>query len=103
MKDNSPPGALLLDDFYGVFVSTPSRLIWKRLDLYKNYLVQPDEYENELVNYIWQIKFLLIPVPIGEIMFAEGFRTRKHLTYVDGWQLFFLQDKAYSIQEVEKR
>ena len=93
-KNNAPPGNLELNGFYGIFVSQSSKLTWKRLDIFKNFLVQPNEYENKLVDYIWNIKFLLIPVPIGEIMFAEGFRTQKTLTYFDGWQLFLLQDQA---------
>ncbi|MBT5633119.1 MAG: hypothetical protein HOJ13_10355 [Nitrospina sp.] len=95
-KGNTPLGVLELNGFYGTFISTPSKLIWKRLDLYKNFLVQPDEYENNEVKYIWEIRFAIIPVPLGESMFAEGFRTRKPLTYLDGWQLFLLQDKAAS-------
>ena len=95
-KGNTPPGILPLNGFHGVFVATTSQLIWKRLDLYKNFLVQPDDYENKSVKYIWEIIFAIIPVPIGEVMFAEGFRTQKTLTYFDGWQLFLLQDKASS-------
>ena len=96
VKGGTSPGILKLNGFYGIFVSTPSQLIWKRLDVYKNFFIQPDEYENKFVDYIWEIKFLVIPVPIGEMMFAEGFRTQKPLTYFDGWQLFLLQDKALS-------
>jgi len=97
-KANTPPGVLELNGFYGVFVSTPSQLKWKRLGPYKNFMVQPDDYENKLVDFIWEIKFAIIPVPTGNIMFAEGFRTRESVTYLDGWQLFFLQENASSNQ-----
>ena len=97
-KRNTPPGVLELNGFYGVFVSTPSQLKWKRLDPYYNYMVQPDDYKNKLVDFIWEIRFAIIPAPTGSIMFKEGFRVQEPLTYLDGWQLFFLQEHVSSNQ-----
>jgi hypothetical protein len=96
---NVPTGVLELNGFYGVFVSTPSKLIWKRMDPFSNFLVQPDEYENKQVDTIWQVRFGIIPVPIGDIMFAEGFRSQKPVTYFDGLQLFLLQDQVSTNQK----
>jgi hypothetical protein len=98
-NSNVPPGVLELNGFYGVFVSTPSKLIWKRMDPYANFIVQPDEYKNKQVDTIWEIRFSIIPVPIGEVKFAEGFRTQKPVTYFDGLQVFLLQDQVSTKQK----
>ena len=50
------------------------------------------------VEFIWEIRFAIIPVPMGNSIFAEGFRTRESVTYLDGWQLFFLQEHVSSNQ-----
>lgn len=86
-----PPGLIVLNGFYGVFVSNESGLIWQRIDLYKNFLIQPDEFEKEGTEFIWEIRFMIYPVQKGEIIFTEGFRTQEPVSHFDGFQSFLLQ------------
>lgn len=90
-KEKVPPGFILLNIYYGVFASKNSNLVWKRIDLYKNFFVQPDESEKEEIDFIWEIVFTIYPVPKGKLGFSTGLRSPDHVGYFDGFQAFILE------------
>ena len=87
----SPGGVIFLNIYYGVFVSRNSKLVWKRIDPYKNYLVQPDEFKKEGTEFIWEIIFSMYPVPKKKIKFLEGLRSPDPVGHFDGFQSFLLE------------
>ena len=80
----------------GVFVLRNSKFNWKRIDPFRNFGVEPDIYKEKGVEFVWQIKFIIFPIPKGKIYITEGFRTWEKKTYFDGFQSFLLESKHVS-------
>jgi hypothetical protein len=80
----------------GVFVLRNSKFNWKREGPFRNFAVEPDIYQEKGVEFVWQIKFMIFPVPKGKMYFSEGFRTWEKKTYFDGFQSFLLESKHVS-------
>ena len=92
-KNKNPPGVILLNIFYGVFVSKNSKLVWKRIDPYKNWFVQPNEFEKEGAGFVWEIIFTIYPVTKGALDFSTGLRSANSVSHFDGFHSFILEEQ----------
>ena len=91
-----PVGGNYWNSLNGVFVLRNSKFNWKRTDPFRNFAVEPDVYKEKGVEFVWQIKFMIFPIPKGKIHITEGFRTWEKKTYFDGFQSFLLESKLVS-------
>lgn len=89
-KGKVSSGVVFLNIYYGVFVAKNSQLVWKRIDIYKNFFVQPDELEGEETDFIWEILFTIYPVPKGNLNYIPGLRSPDPVGHFDGFQSFLL-------------
>ena len=92
-KGKTPEGDNYWNSLNGVFVLRDSQFFWKRTDPFRNFVVEPDLYNERGVEFVWQIKFIIFPIQRGKILFTEGFRTWERETYFDGFQSFLLETK----------
>ncbi len=95
-KGKSPEGDNYWNSLNGVFVLRDSQLVWKRTDPFRNFAFEPDLLNERGVEFIWQIKFIIFPIPKGMVYLTEGFRTWEKKTYFDGFQSFLLESKHVS-------
>ena len=95
-KGKIPEGDNYWNSLNGVFISRDSQFDWKRTDPVRNVAVEPDFFKEKGVEFVWQIKFIIFPIPKGMVYLTEGFRTWEKKTYFDGFQSFLLESKHVS-------
>jgi len=86
--NKNPSGIILLNIFSGIFASHNSDFVWKRIDPYKDLLIQPKR-----TDFTWELVFTIYPVPKGNLDFKTGLRSQSPVGHFDGFQSFILESK----------
>ena len=90
-KNKNPSGIIFLNMFSGVFDSQNLNYAWKRIDPYKNLLIQPNNSKKEGIDFTWELVFNIFPVPKGKLGFLTGLRSPSPVGHFDGFQSFILE------------
>ena len=90
-KNKNPSGIIFLNIFSGVFDSQNSNFAWKRIDPYRNFVIQPSNSKKDKVDFTWELIFNIFPVPKGKLEFLTGLRSSSPVGHFDGFQSFILE------------